>query len=255
MSTLAVITGAGQGIGREIALAMADAGWDLVLAARGVQNLETVAGECVAKGVAATVVQTDVTDSASVEALGVRVAELGPVSALINNSGIAGPTAVSWEIDAEEWDETFSVNVRGVFLTTKAIIPSMIEAGGGSVTVIGSISGKRPLWGRTPYAASKMALVGYVRTLALEAGAHGIRANLISPGFVAGPRIDGVIEKQAEGRGMTVDAVRAEFEAHSPLGRLTEASDVAGACVYLTSDDAVGITGVDLNVNAGVVMY
>jgi NAD(P)-dependent dehydrogenase (short-subunit alcohol dehydrogenase family) len=251
----AVITGAGQGIGREIALAMARAGWDLVLAARDVKKLEAVAAACTEIGSTANVVPTDVTDERSVADLGEAVGELGSVSALINNSGIAGPTAVSWETSSSDWDETFAVNVRGVFLTTKALLPSMIGSGGGSVTVIGSISGKRPLWGRTPYAASKMALVGYVRTLALEAGAFGIRANLVSPGFVAGPRIDAVIEQQASGRGLSTDLVRTEFEAQSPLSRLTEASEVAAACVYLSSDQASGITGTDLNVNAGVVMY
>jgi NAD(P)-dependent dehydrogenase (short-subunit alcohol dehydrogenase family) len=94
-----------------------------------------------------------------------------------------------------------------------------------------------------------MALVGLVRTLALETGPHGIRVNMISPGFVAGPRIEWVIQKQAEERGLTLSAAKADLESVSPLGRLTEAREVADTCVVLSSDKAAGITGADINVN------
>jgi NAD(P)-dependent dehydrogenase (short-subunit alcohol dehydrogenase family) len=111
------------------------------------------------------------------------------------------------------------------------------------------------MYGRSAYTASKLALVGLTRTLALETGRYGVRVNLISPGFVKGPRIDWVIRTQAQARGVDEDAVRAELEALSPLGRLTSATDVAEAVLFLTSDQAGGLTGIDLNVNAGVVMY
>jgi len=252
---LAVVTGAGRGIGREIALAFADAGYHLVLAARGVSNLDETAELVSAKGSEAHVVPTDLTNEADATALAETVRAIGPVHALVNNSGVGGPSGTLWELDVDGWDETFAVNVRGVFLATKALIPQMIALGSGSVTVIGSLSGKRPLWGRSAYTTSKMALVGLVRTLALEAGPHGIRVNLISPGWVAGTRIDWVIQKQAEGRGLSEAAVRAEFESESPLGRLTEAGDVASVCVFLASHNAAAITGADVNVNSGVVMY
>ncbi len=255
MERIAVVTGSGQGIGREIALAFADAGYDLVLAARGVANLNETAELVNAKGLEAHVVPTDLTNEADATTLADTVKMIGPIHALVNNSGIGGPSGPLWELDVDGWDETFAVNVRGTFLATRALVPQMIELGSGSVTVIGSISGKRPLWGRSAYSASKMALVGLVRTLALEAGPHGIRVNLISPGFVAGPRIDWVIQKQAEGRGLDEAAVRAEFESESPLGRLTEAREVADTCVFLASDKAAAITGADVNVNSGVVMY
>ena len=255
MERIAVVTGAGQGIGRDIALAFADVGFDLVLAARGLANLNETAELVNAKGSKAHVIPTDLTKEADATTLADKVRMIGPIHALVNNSGIGGPSGPMWELDVAGWDETFAVNVRGVFLATRALMPQMIELGSGSVTVIGSISGKRPLWGRSAYTTSKMALVGLVRTLALEAGPHGIRVNLISPGFVAGPRINWVIEKQAEERGLTDAAVRAEFESESPLGRLTEAREVADTCVFLASDQATGITGADVNVNSGVVMY
>lgn len=256
MKPVAVVTGAGRGIGRVIALAFAEAGYDLALAARNRPPLEETARLAVGSGAETLVTCADVAERGQVEEMAERVRErFGRVDALVNNSGIAGPSAPLWEVDADAWDETFAVNVRGVFLVTRSLIPMMLERGSGSVIVIGSISGKRPLAGRSPYAASKLALVGLVRTLALEAGPHGVRVNLISPGFVSGPRIEWVIRAQAKERGMSLEEMRAEFDAASPLGRFTEPQDVAQGCVFLASDAASAITGIDLNVNAGVTMY
>lgn len=256
MSRVTLVTGAGQGIGREIALAFADAGDDLVLAARNEQNLEATAVAARERGVEVLVAPTDLSQPDQVTAMADSALErFGGVDVVVNNSGIGGPSGPLWETDLAGWQETLDVNVTGVFLVCKALLPHMVERGSGSVVVIGSISGKRPLWGRTPYTTSKAALIGLTRTLALETGPHGIRVNLISPGFVAGPRIDWVIEAQAEGRGITPAEVRAEFEGESPLNRLTEAADIAEACVFLASDAASAVTGVDLNVNSGVVMY
>ncbi len=256
MSRVTLVTGAGQGIGKEIALAFAAAGDALVLAARNRENLERTAAAAESLGVETLVVPTDVADPAAVEAMAAAaVVRFGGVDVVVNNSGIGGPSGPLWKVDLADWEQTMAVNVTGVFLVCKALLPHMIERSSGSVIVIGSISGKRPLWGRTPYTSSKAALIGLTRTLAWETGPHGIRVNLVSPGFVAGPRIDWVINAQAEGRGMTPDAVRAEFEAESPLQRLTEASEVGAACVYLASDAGSALTGADLNVNSGVVMY
>lgn len=227
-----------------------------MLGARTEANLEATAGEVRALGAEALVVPTDVTDEASVAAMaGVALSRYGQVDVVVNNSGIAGPTKPLWEVERAEWEATMAVNVTGVFLVCRALLPQMLERGAGSVIVIGSISGKRPLWGRTPYTTGKAGLIGLVRTLATEAGSRGVRVNLVSPGFVAGPRIDAVVAAQAAGRGLSEEHVRAEFASESPLNRLTEAGEVAAACVYLASEAASGITGADLNVNSGVVMY
>jgi NAD(P)-dependent dehydrogenase (short-subunit alcohol dehydrogenase family) len=202
------------------------------------------------------VVETDVTSSSSVESMVGAVLDKHPgIDVLVNNSGVGGPSGTLWEVDPDAWRSTFEVNVFGVFLATRAVLPVMIGRKSGSVIVIGSISGKRPLFGRSAYTSTKTALIGLTRTLAVEAGSYGVRVNLISPGFVAGPRLDWVMEAQATARGIDLEAVRREFEAESALGRLTEPEDVALAAVFLASDAARAITGADLNVNSGVVMY
>ena len=251
-----VITGASQGIGRHLTLVFAEAGDSLVLAARNQANLEETAALARETGSEALALPTDVTDADGVEAMTAAALDrFGRIDVLINNSGIGGPSGPLWELSLDDWRETFAVNVEGVFLVTKTVIPHMIERGSGSVVMIGSITGKRPLWGRTPYASTKSALVGLTRTLAVEAGPHGVRVNLISPGFVIGPRLDWVIDAQAEGRGVSAEEVRSELEAEAALNRLTEPEDIARVALFLASEESRGIAGADINVNSGVVMY
>ena len=251
-----VVTGASQGIGRVIARQFGALGDVVVLAARNGAGLSETAAMVEGAGGIPIVVETDVTSKPSVQAMvEAVVGEHGRIDVLVNNSGVGGPSGRVWEVDPDEWMSTFEVNVFGVFLVTRAVLPVMVGARSGSVVIIGSISGKRPLFGRSAYTTTKTALIGLTRTLALEAGPEGIRVNLISPGFVAGPRIEWVMRAQAESRGIDVDTVRREFESEAALGRLTEPEDVARAAVFLASEEASGITGADLNVNSGVVMY
>ncbi len=253
---VAVVTGAGRGIGREIALALAGAGADVVLAGRDEATLEKTAVATGEAGAASLVVRTDVTSEDDVEALArTSLDRFGSVDALVANSGVGGPSGPLWELDRAAWDDTFAVNVTGVFLCARAFVPSMIERGTGSVVVVGSMTGKRPLWGRSPYAASKLALVGLVRTLALETASAGVRVNLVSPGPVAGERMDWVFRAQADGRGISVDQARAEMIAQIPIGRLVEPVEVADAVVSLALGELSAVTGTDLNVSGGMVMH
>ena len=253
---VSIVTGASQGIGQVIATELASRGDVVVLAARNAAGLEETAGRIDHAGGEHLVVETDVTSDASVDSMVRTVMErLGRIDNLVNNSGVGGPSGRLWEVDPDEWRATYDVNVFGVFSVTRIALPVMIDQGSGSVVIVGSISGKRPLFGRSAYTSTKTALIGLTRTLAIEAGPHGIRVNLVSPGFVAGPRIEWAMKAQSEARGIDVDEVRAEFEGESPLGRLTDPTDVARTVAFLTSESSAGITGADVNVNSGVVMY
>ena len=254
--TVAVATGAGRGIGRRIALAFAREGAALVLASRTEEALNETSMAIKELGRESLVVPTDITQPHSVQDLAAQALNhFGRVDVLVNNSGVGGPSAPLWEIDPSDWERTFAVDVTGTYLCCRAFLPSMIERRSGSIVIIGSVTGKRPLWGRTPYGASKLALVGLARTLALEAGRYGIRVNVISPGPVEGDRIDWVIRKQAEGRAISTEEVRAELTSGSALGRLISPDDVAATAVFLASSEARSITGKDINVSAGLVMY
>lgn len=255
MTEVVIVTGASQGIGRAIAVRFGRAGASVVLAARNRSGLEETEQLVRAQGGRGLVVQTDVTDEAQVGAMvDAALSEYGALDGVVCNSGVAGPTAPLTEIPLTQWRETLQVNVDGVFLCCRAAIPAMRDHGGW-ITVIGSMTGKRPLHGRTPYTTSKMALVGLVRTLAWEAGPDRIRVNLLSPGAVRGPRIDEVIARQAQAQNVSVHETLARFTSASPLGRLTEPEEVAEAALFLASPAASAITGEDVNVSAGVAMY
>ncbi len=253
---VAVVTGANRGIGRAITVAFAAAGFAVAAGARDLASLADTVEEAERAGGSAVPVACDVRDEVSVEALAAWAERIGPVRAVVANAGIAGPTAPLHEITLADWRETLAVGLDGVFLTFRAFIPAMIQRrAGGSLIAISSMTGKRPLPGRTPYAAAKMGVIGLVRTLATELGPHDIRVNAVCPGFVAGPRIEQVLSRQAAVRGIAEERVRGEVTALSPLRRMVRPEEVAATCVYLASGDSAGITGEDVNVTAGVVMY
>lgn len=252
----ALVTGGASGIGRVIALRLAAAGADVVITSRDPERLASTVDEIARTGATAHGVALDVTDVESPgRAVEQTLALLGRLDVAVANSGVGGPTAPLWEVEVADLEEVLDVNVRGTFLVLKAAAQHMVPQRGGSLIVIGSMTGKRPLLNRSPYAASKMALIGLVRTFAAEAGPHGVRVNLVSPGFVSGDRLDWVVEGQAASRGSAPDEIRREMTADTPLRRFTAPEDIADTVAYLASDGAAGITGADINVTAGLVMY
>jgi NAD(P)-dependent dehydrogenase (short-subunit alcohol dehydrogenase family) len=252
---VAVVTGANRGIGRAITVAFAAAGFAVAASARDPASLAETVAEAEQAGRTPVPVACDVRDETSFAALAERAEQIGPVHTVVANAGIAGPTAPLHEITLADWRETIATDLDGVFLTFRAFIPAMIGRRDGSLVAISSMTGKRPLHGRTPYAAAKMGVIGLVRTLATELGPHNIRVNAVCPGFVAGPRIEQVLRRQAAVRGIAEETVRAELAGLSPLRRMVRPEEVAAACVYLASDGSAAVTGEDLNVTAGVVMY
>jgi NAD(P)-dependent dehydrogenase (short-subunit alcohol dehydrogenase family) len=252
---IAVVTGANRGLGAAISVSLAREGFTIAATARDASTLGDTIAQVEAVGGTAHAIACDVGDEESVDVASAAIDELGPVHTVVANAGVAGPTALLHEMELADWRSTLVTDLDGVFLTFRAFVPGLIGRGEGSLIAISSMTGKRPLVGRTPYCAAKMGVIGIMRTLALELGPHGIRANAVCPGAIAGPRIDEVIKRQAETRGIDEAEALAAFTSASPLERLVEAEEVADACAFLASDAAKSITGEDLNVSAGVVMY
>ena len=254
---VAIVTGGGQGIGRAIALQLAQDGARLVMADINQKGcLETAEMIADQYGRASLAVDTDVSDQDQVAQMVAKAKALtGNIDILVNNSGIAGPTAFAEDISLQDWEKTLAINLRGVFLCCKHVLPLMKAQKQGCIVNISSVAAKRPLVQRTPYGASKMGLIGFTRSLAAEAGAWGIRANTVCPGTVAGPRIEAVVEALSRSTGQSAGELLAQKAQASPLKRLVQPQEVAAVVAFLCSDQARAMTGQDINVSAGSVMY
>lgn len=243
----ALVTGAGNGLGRAIAIALADVGARVVLAGRDRTKLKTVAEEI---GAPTLVAAVDAADEESVRGLAAALRD-EDVSILVNNAGVAGPVAPLTEITVSDWDDVFAVNVRGVFLMCRAFLPGMVARGSGDVVNLASVSGKRPLARRTPYTASKLAVIGLTTTLAHEVGPLGISVNTLSPGPVSGPRMERNFAAEAERTGTTPAEAEAAYVSRSALGRMVTESEVAAAVLAMLA--MPGLTGADIDLSAGMV--
>jgi NAD(P)-dependent dehydrogenase (short-subunit alcohol dehydrogenase family) len=244
----ALVTGAGNGLGRAIAIALAATGARVVLAGRRREPLEQT-GDLLAAG-SSRVGVVDVSAPASVRGLAAELADEN-ISILVNNAGVAGPVKPLVEIDPAEWDDVFAVNVRGMFLMCQAFLPPMIERGTGDIINLASVSGKRPLALRTPYAASKMAVLGLTNTLGAEVGPAGVRVNSLSPGPVRGARMARNFRLEAARLGITeADAERA-FAGRATMNRLVEESEVGDAVVAMLH--MTGLHCADIDLSAGMV--
>jgi NAD(P)-dependent dehydrogenase (short-subunit alcohol dehydrogenase family) len=237
----ALVTGAGSGLGRAIAVALAAAGARVIGVGRR-QNPSYAQNSrwCTA----------DISDEASVAALAAAVAD-EDVSILINNAGIPGPVKPLTQIEAADWDEVFDVNVRGVFLMCRAFLPAMTRAARGDIVNLASVSGKRPLVHRTPYVASKLAIIGLTRTLAFEVGPLGVNVNALSPGPARGPRMTRNFRLEAEHSGITAAQAEQDFVSRAALNRLVEPEEVGAAVVAMLG--MPGLCGADIDLSAGMV--
>nr|WP_205708041.1 SDR family oxidoreductase [Kineococcus vitellinus] len=242
-----MVTGAGNGLGRAIALALAGHGARVVLVGRQEDPLRQTAALI---GPTARIATCDVADPASVQALADGLAG-EEISIVVNNAGIAGPVADLTEVQPHEWDEVFAVNVRGTYLVCRAFLPPMLARGAGDVVNIASVSGKRPLPGRTPYTASKMAVLGLTTTLAHEVGPAGVMVNSVSPGPVAGDRMTRNFAREAQRTGTSPAQAEEQFVARAALRRMVTAEEVATATVAVLC--MPGLCGADIDLSAGMV--
>jgi NAD(P)-dependent dehydrogenase (short-subunit alcohol dehydrogenase family) len=252
----AVVTGAGQGIGAAIAKGLAARGAHVTLSGRRQTTLDAVCASITAEGGSAECCAGDVTDPEHLDQLMAHAgSDSGVIDILINNAGIPGPTAPLASVTLEEWNETIAVNLTGVFLACKAALPYLERAEHGKVVTIGSVTGKQALPNRSPYAAAKIGVVGLTRTLAHEFGPSGISINVISPWLVSGERLNNVIDALASEQGITPEALRTEMTEGTAFKRLVNEADVVSTALFLCSSAANSITGQDINVSGGAVMY
>jgi NAD(P)-dependent dehydrogenase (short-subunit alcohol dehydrogenase family) len=177
-------------------------------------------------------------------------ATFGGLDVLVNNAGIAGPTAACEDIALADWERTLAVNLTGQFLCAQRAIPWLRKSSNPSIANLSSAAGRFGFPMRTPYAASKWAVIGLSKSLAIELGRDGVRVNAICPGSVAGPRIDAVFANKAAARGVSAATVRDEALARTSLRRLVSADDIANAIVFLASPLGANISGQALPIDA-----
>src|SRR2546422_8802822 len=251
---IGIVTGAAKGMGREICLALAGEGAHLALAAREAEPLLALGREIEAVGRRTLVQPTDVTDEAAVSALVERTLATfgGRIDILVNGAGVTGPIETPvWEIKTEDWDHVLAVNVKGTFLPTKHVLPTMIAQRYGKIVNISGTSGLRGYKLRASYSSSKGALRGLPRTGALEVGPHNVNVNALHPGIVDGPRMEKLCREKARKRGGTPEQVREEYVQEMALRRVTSARNVADAVVFLVSDASQNMTGQSITVDGG----
>lgn len=247
MSTLAnqvaVVTGAGRGIGRAITLKFAGAGADVVCVSRTAGNADKVAGEVRALGRKAWALAVDVADSQAVAAASEKIlAEAGRVDILVNNAGITRD-GLLMRMSDEDWDAVVDTNLKGAFCFTRALSRTFLRQRSGRIINISSVIGLIGNAGQCNYAASKAALIGLTKSVARELASRGITVNAIAPGFIETDMTAALNEQ-----------LRAEVLKKVPLGCLGRPEDIAGAALFLAGPEARYITGQVLTVDGGMVM-
>ena len=236
----ALITGAGRGIGKTIALKLAESGADIVLADMSPEVAE-VRVEVESLGRKCLTFEADVTDLEAIETMVKKIIEeLGSIHILINNAGITQDN-LFMRMKPEQWSKVIDVNLNGVFNVTKAVIRPMVRQRTGKIINISSVVGFSGNPGQVNYSSTKSALVGFTKSLAREVGTRGVTVNAVAPGFIDTAMTQALNESQQE-------AILKQI----PLGRMGDAGDIANAVAFLASKEASYITGTVLHVNGGM---
>jgi len=241
-----LITAGASGIGLVIAQGFLEAGAQVfVCDVDETALLQTLANNPTLQGCV-----TDVADETSVEAM-IKQAQLAldGLDVLINNAGIAGPTALISELKLSDLEQTFSVNVTGQFLCAKYAVTHLRQSKRASIVNMSSAAGHLGMPARSAYSASKWAVIGFTKSLAIELGKEGIRCNAVLPGAVDGPRIRAVIEAKAQIMGKKLEEVTRSYVDQSSLGRMISPQDVANTVLFITSEAGRSITGQSLAVD------
>jgi NAD(P)-dependent dehydrogenase (short-subunit alcohol dehydrogenase family) len=250
-----LVTGGASGIGLVIARAFVDAGSRVHVCDASEEALGALAeAQAGAEINAITATLADVSDRAAVDRVFADVdAQLGGLDVLVNNAGIAGPTGGIDEIDTGEWEQAVDVNLNAQFYFARRAVPLLREArDGGAIIALSSVAGRLGYAYRTPYSATKWAVVGLIKSLAIELGPDNIRVNAIQPGIVKGPRIERVIAARAEQLGLSYEQMEQDYLAKISLRRMTTPEEVAATALFLCSPGGSGISGQAISVCGNV---
>ncbi|HXQ52648.1 MAG TPA: SDR family oxidoreductase [Stellaceae bacterium] len=244
---VALVTGEGSGLGRAFAQGLGAAGARVLCADRNLGWAEETVSLLEPGGNANLALAVDVADAASVAGMAERArSACGTVDILVNNAGIATAPARAHDMPVEDWDRLIAINLRGVFLCTRAILPTMLAGGGGSIINISSIIGLVGHYPGTPavganYAAAKAGVIGFTRQIAVEYARDNIRANAIAPGWHGGTRLGDA--RRATARPEEIAAFEAAIKAQTPMGRRGSPDELQGLAIYLASDASRYVTG------------
>lgn len=238
---IALITGASQGIGRDVAIALAEAGAKVAAAARNEQKLASLVREIAARGGEAFAVKMDVADAEQIKAGFKQVLEkFGQLDILVNNAAITRD-ALAMRMKQDDWDAVIRTNLTGAHLCIQQALPPMMKARAGRIINISSVVAQSGNAGQANYVAAKAGLIGLTKAIAIEIASRNITVNAVAPGFIETPMTD-----------MLPDKVKEELKTRIPLGRMGSPRDVAAAILFLASDEAGYITGHVLNINGGM---
>jgi len=252
---VAVVTGAGRGIGRATALELARLGADIVIAELDQAGAKRTAEEVGALGHRTVVAQTDVTSRADLRAMVDRAkAELGRIDILVNNAGIYR-AAATLDVTEEHWDAIMTINAKAVFFASQAVLPAMLAQKRGSIVSLASMAGKIGSKTNLPYNASKAAVISMTKSLALAHAADGVRVNCVCPGFVETDMWTAVARDQGKLLGMTPEEFTRQRASQVPLGRMEKPEDVAHVIAFLAGPRSGYMTGQAISVDGGLVMH
>ena len=240
MTQRVLVTGGASGIGREIVRAFAASGAKVFACDIAAEGLAELGREV--PGLTTTV--CDVSRREEIERMvAFGVDALGGLDVLVNNVGIAGPTAPVEGVSPDEWDRVVTVNLTSAFDVTRLSIPHLKRSPAGVIITMSSVAGRLGWANRSPYCTTKWGLIGFTKTLAIELGEFGIRANAILPGAVAGPRLQAAIDARARASGRSVEEVRRAVLSAQSIRTLVDPGDIAALAVFLASDHAKSISG------------
>ena len=243
----ALVTGGGSGVGRAVALALANAGVAVTICGRREAQLETVAGE----NENIFPIVADVTDEDSMKALYAQAeAARGPFDIVVANAGMAG-SAPAHKVTLADWQQTLTVNLTGAFLTVKPALGAMAKRKQGRIIFVASTAGLKGYAYVAPYVAAKHGVVGLMRALAAENARTGVTVNAVCPGFVETDMLDESVQRIVEKTGRSVEETRATLAATSPQNRFIQPDEVAAAVLWLCSDAARSVTGQALSLSGG----